>query len=118
MPRVKRGFKARRRRNRILNLAKGYRGAHGRLYRSAVEAVERGLCYAYRDRKQRKRAFRRLWIVRINAATRQHGLSYSKFINGLKQANVDLDRRVLAELAIADPAAFGDVVRLAQSAQS
>ena len=116
MPRVRRGFKARRRRNRILNLAKGYRGAHGRLYRSAVEAVERALCYAYRDRKQRKRAFRRLWIVRINAATRQHGLSYSRFINGLKHANVDLDRRVLAELAINDPAAFGDVVRVAQGA--
>lgn len=116
MPRVRRGFKARRRRNRVLKLAKGYRGAHGRLYRSAVEAVERALCYAYRDRKQRKRAFRRLWIVRINAATRQHGLSYSRFINGLKQANIDLDRRVLAELAISDPAAFGDVVRAAQGA--
>lgn len=116
MPRVRRGFKARRRRNRILNLAKGYRGGHGRLYRSAVEAVERALCYAYRDRKQRKRAFRRLWIVRINAATRLHDMSYSRFINGLKVANVDLDRRVLAELAINDPAAFGDVVRVAQGA--
>ena len=116
MPRVKRGFKARRRHNRILKMAKGYRGAHGRLYRSAVEAVERGLCYAYRDRKARKRAFRRLWIVRINAATRQHGLAYSRFIFGLKKAEIELDRRVLAELAIRDPEAFGDVVKAARAA--
>ena len=116
MPRVKRGYKARRRHNRILKLAKGYRGAHGRLYRSAVEAVARALCYAYRDRRQRKRAFRRLWIVRINAATRLHGLSYSRFINGLNKAGIELDRRVLAELAIADPAAFGKVVEAAQAA--
>jgi len=116
MPRVKRGFKARRRHNRVLKLAKGYRGAHGRLFRSAVEAVERGLCYAYRDRKQRKRAFRRLWIVRINAAVRNHGLSYSRFINGLKKAGIELDRRVLAELAINEPAAFADVVAAARAA--
>ena len=83
MSRVKRGYKARRRHNRILKLAKGYRGGHSRLFRSAVEAVERALCYAYRDRRQRKRAFRRLWIVRINAASRTHGLSYSRLINGL-----------------------------------
>lgn len=116
MPRVKRGFKARRRHNRVLKLARGYRGAHGRLFRSAVEAVERGLCYAYRDRKQRKRAFRRLWIVRINAATRSHGLSYSRFISGLRRAGIELDRRVLAELAINDPAAFADVVAAARAA--
>lgn len=116
MPRVKRGFKARRRHNRILKLAKGYRGAHGRLYRSAVEAVERALCYAYRDRKTRKRAFRRLWIVRINAAARQNGLSYSRFVHGLKKADVELDRRVLAELAIGDPAAFADVAKAARAA--
>jgi len=116
MPRVKRGFKARRRHNRILKLAKGYRGAHGRLYRSAVEAVERALCYAYRDRKARKRAFRRLWIVRINAAARQNGLSYSRFVHGLKKADVELDRRVLAELAIGDPAAFADVAKAARAA--
>ncbi len=116
MPRVKRGIKARRRHNRILKMAKGYRGSHSRLYRSAVEAVERGLCYAYRDRKARKRAFRRLWIVRINAATRQHGLAYSRFINGLKKAEIELDRRVLAELAIRDPEAFGDVVKAARAA--
>lgn len=116
MPRVKRGFKARRRHNRVLKLAKGYRGAHGRLFRSAVEAVERGLCYAYRDRKQRKRAFRRLWIVRINAATRQHGLSYSRFIDGMRKAGIELDRRVLAELAINEPRAFADVVDAARAA--
>ena len=114
MSRAKRGFKARRRHNRILKLAKGYRGAHGRLFRSAVEAVERGLCYAYRDRKQRKRAFRRLWIVRINAAVRPHGLSYSRFINGLKLANIELDRRVLADLATYDADAFAKVVSLAK----
>lgn len=116
MPRVKRGYKARRRHNRVLKLAKGYRGAHGRLYRSAVEAVERALCYAYRDRKQRKRAFRRLWIVRINAAVRNHGMSYSRFIHGLGKAGVELDRRVLAELAANEPAAFGKVVEVARGA--
>jgi large subunit ribosomal protein L20 len=116
MSRAKRGFKARRRHNRILKLAKGYRGSHSRLYRSAVEAVERGLCYAYRDRKQRKRAFRRLWIVRINAAARQHGLSYSRFIHGLMKAGIELDRKVLAELAIADPGAFAKVAGAARAA--
>ena len=115
MPRVKRGFKARRRHNRVLKLAKGYRGAHGRLFRSAVEAVERALCYAYRDRKQRKRAFRRLWIVRINAAVRPHELSYSRFMHGLKLASVELDRRALADLAVYDNAAFGQIVELAKS---
>jgi large subunit ribosomal protein L20 len=116
MPRVKRGFKARRRHNRILKLAKGYRGSHSRLFRSAVEAVHRALCYAYRDRKQRKRAFRRLWIVRINAAVRNHGLTYSRFINGMKKAGIELDRRVLAELAINEPTAFADVVAAARTA--
>ena len=110
MPRVRRGFKARRRHNRILKLAKGYRGAHGRLFRSAVEAVERALCYAYRDRKQRKRAFRRLWIVRINAAARQNGVSYSKLMHQLKVAGIELDRRVLADLAANDPTAFTSLV--------
>ena len=116
MSRVKRGYKARRRHNRILKLAKGYRGGHSRLFRSAVEAVERALCYAYRDRRQRKRAFRRLWIVRINAASRNHGLSYSRLINGLGRAGIELDRKVLAELAIADPQAFGAVVAQARAA--
>lgn len=110
MPRVRRGFKARRRHNRILKLAKGYRGAHGRLFRSAVEAVERALCYAYRDRKQRKRAFRRLWIIRINAAARQNGVSYSKLMHQLKGAGIELDRRVLADLAANDPTAFTSLV--------
>lgn len=116
MPRAKGGFKTRRRHNRILKLAKGYRGSHSRLFRSAKEAVERGLCYAFRDRKARKRAFRRLWIVRINAATRAHGLSYSRFVHGLAKANIGLDRRVLAELAISDPGAFGAVVQAARAA--
>ncbi len=116
MPRAKRGFKARRRHNRILKLAKGYRGAHSKLFRSAIEAVHRALCYAYRDRKQRKRAFRRLWIVRINAATRPHGVSYSRFVCGLRKANIELDRRVLADLAVHDPGAFGDVVSAARAA--
>jgi large subunit ribosomal protein L20 len=116
MPRAKGGFKTRRRHNRILKLAKGYRGSHSRLFRSAKEAVERGLCYAFRDRKARKRAFRRLWIVRINAATRLHGLTYSRFVHGLAKANIGLDRRVLAELAISDPAAFGAVVQAARAA--
>lgn len=116
MPRVKRGFKARRRHNRILKLAKGYRGAHSKLFRSAVEAVHRGLCYAYRDRKQRKRAFRRLWIVRINAAVRPYGMSYSTFIHGLKKANIDLDRRAIADLAVYDQAAFAQIVEMARAA--
>jgi len=116
MPRAKRGFKARRRHNRVLKLAKGYRGAHSKLFRSAVEAVQRGLCYAYRDRKQRKRAFRRLWIIRINAAVRPYGINYSSFINGLKKSNIALDRKVLADLAIYDQAAFAQLVETARSA--
>ena len=115
MPRAKRGFKARRRHNRILKLAKGYRGSHSKLFRSAIEAVHRGLCYAYRDRKQRKRAFRRLWIIRINAAVRPYGMSYSVFINGLKKAGIELDRRVLADLATYDQAAFAQVVETARA---
>ncbi|MAD60646.1 MAG: 50S ribosomal protein L20 [Myxococcales bacterium] len=115
MPRAKRGFKARRRHNRILKLAKGYRGSHSKLFRSAVEAVHRGLCYAYRDRKQRKRAFRRLWIIRINAAVRQYDMSYSVFINGLKKSDIDLDRRVLADLAVYDQAAFAQLVERARA---
>ena len=116
MARVKRGTTSHARHKKVLKLAKGYRGSHSRLFRSAVEAVERALCYAYRDRKARKRSFRRLWIVRINAAVRMHGLSYSRFIDGLRKAGIELDRRVLAELAISDPAAFGDVVKAAQAA--
>lgn len=115
MPRVKRGFKARHRRNRILKLAKGYRGARSKLFRSATEAVDRGLNYAFRDRRVRKRDFRALWIARINAAARENGLSYSRLIHGLKLAEVGLDRKIMAELAVTDPAAFTTVVDTAKA---
>ena len=115
MPRVKRGVAARKRKNRILKLAKGYRGGRGNLLKSAREAVERGWRYAYRDRKQRKRQFRALWIARINAAAREHDLSYSRMIHGLAQAGVEVDRKILAELAVQDPKAFGELARLAKS---
>ncbi|RYE98385.1 MAG: 50S ribosomal protein L20 [Oxalobacteraceae bacterium] len=114
MPRTKGGFKTRQRRKRVLKLAKGYWGARRKLYAVAKETVDRALAYAFSGRKQRKRQFRRLWIVRINAALSQKDLSYSRFIFGLKQARIDLDRRVLADLAIHDPAAFQKVVGLAQ----
>ncbi len=113
MPRVKRGTKTRRRHKKLLKLAKGNVGGRRRGYRQARETVEKGLVYAYRDRKVRKREFRSLWIVRINAAARLHGLSYSRFIEGLKKAGVDLDRKVLADLAVRDPGAFGDLTRIA-----
>ena len=111
--RVKRGFKARRRRKKVLKRAKGFRGGHSKLFRTAADTVDRALAFAFRDRKVRKRDFRRLWIARINAGARMNDLSYSKFIHGLKLANVDLDRKVLAELAVSDPAGFTQVVRLA-----
>ncbi|HSQ84267.1 MAG TPA: 50S ribosomal protein L20 [Desulfobacterales bacterium] len=111
--RVKRGFKARRRRKKVLKLAKGYRGGRSKLFRTATDAVDKALMYAYRDRKARKRDFRKLWIARINAATRMNNLSYSKFIHGLKLAGVELDRKVLAELAISDPTGFSQIARLA-----
>lgn len=110
MPRVKRGFKARRRRNKILKLAKGFRGGRSKLFRSAVEAVDRSHKYAYRDRKAKKRDFRSLWIVRINAAARENGLSYGRLIHGLKKAGIQLDRKVLAELAVSDPKGFSNIV--------
>lgn len=113
MSRVKRGFKARRRRNKVLKLARGYVGGRHRLFRTATEAVDRALAYAYRDRKARKRDFRRLWIARINAACRLQGLSYSKFIGGLKKAEIDLDRKVLSNMAILDPNAFNLVAKAA-----
>lgn len=113
--RVKRGFNARRRRNKVLKLAKGYRGARSKLFRTAANAVDKALVYAYRDRKVRKRDFRRLWIARINAAVRGHGLSYSRFINQLKQSNIALDRKVLAELAVSDPGAFSRIVQTSGS---
>jgi len=111
--RVKRGFKAKRRRKKILKLAKGHRGGRSKLFRTAADAVDKALMYAYRDRKARKRDFRKLWITRINAATRMNNLSYSKFIHGLKLAGINLDRKVLAELAISDPSGFAQIASLA-----
>jgi len=113
MPRVKRGFKARQRRNKVLKLAKGYRGARSKLFRSATEAVDRALNYAFRDRRVKKRDFRALWIIRINAAARINGITYSKLIHGLKLAKVEIDRKVLADLAVSDPAGFAKVAGLA-----
>ena len=115
MPRVKRGVAAHKRHKRILRQAKGYFGARRRLIKTAREAVERGWRYAYRDRKQRKREFRILWIARINAAVREHGLSYSRFMHGLSAAGVEVDRKSLAELAVSDPQAFADLAKLAKS---
>jgi large subunit ribosomal protein L20 len=111
--RVKRGFKARRRRKKVLKLAKGFRGGRSKLFRTATDSVDKALNYAYRDRKARKRDFRKLWIARINAGARMNNLSYSKFIHGLKLAEVDLDRKVLAELAVSDPEAFAQIANLA-----
>jgi large subunit ribosomal protein L20 len=113
MPRVTRGFKARRRRKKILKLAKGYRGGRHSLFRTATEAVDRALCYAYRDRRSKKRDFRRLWITRIAAAAKLNNTSYSKLMGGLKKADVELDRKVLANMAIMDPSGFAQVVKLA-----
>jgi large subunit ribosomal protein L20 len=113
MPRAKRGFKARRRRNRIRKEAKGFRGGRSKLWKAMVEAVHHAWRFATRDRRMRKRDFRRLWIVRINAAVRPHGLSYSKLIGNLNRKNVELDRKILADLAISDPAAFKKVVETA-----
>ena len=118
MPRVTRGFKARRRRNRVLKLAKGFRGGRSRLYKTATEAVDRALVYAYRDRRTKKRDFRRLWIARINAGARMNDMSYSKLMGGLKKANVDLDRKVLSNLAILDADAFTKVVQIAKEANA
>jgi len=115
MPRVKRGVAARKRKNRVLRQAKGYYGARSRLLKTAREAVEKGWKYAYRDRRQRKRQFRRLWIARINAAAREHDLSYSRMVHGLKEAGVEVDRKILAQLAVEDPKAFGDLAELAKS---
>ena len=114
MTRVKRGFKRAQRRKRMMKFAKGFYGAKSRLYRSAKEAVEKALGYAYRDRKVKKRDFRRLWIVRIGAASVQNGLSYSKFMGGLKKAQVNLDRKMLADLAVRNPEAFSKLVAMAK----
>jgi len=115
MPRVNRGTKARRRHKKVLKLAKGNVGGRRKQYRQARETVERGLTYAYRDRKVRKREFRGLWIVRINAAARLHGLSYSQFMHGLKEGGLGIDRKMLADLAVRDPAGFGQVAQLAKT---
>lgn len=112
--RVKRGSNRKDRRKKILNLAEGYWGGKSRLHRTAKIQVEKSLQYAYRDRKQKKRQFRRLWITRINAAARTNGMSYSTFISGLKEAGCELDRKVLADLAVRDPQAFGQLVELAK----
>ena len=112
MPRVKRGFKARRRRNKVLKLAKGYRGARSRLFKTATEAVDRALKYAYRDRRVRKREFRGLWIVRISAAAKNNGISYSRFMGALKKADISLDRKMLSEMAVRDPERFTSLVKL------
>ena len=115
MARVKRGNVARKRRKKILKLAKGFRGSHSKLFRTANQQVMKALRYAYRDRRNRKRDFRRLWITRINAAARMHGLSYSKLIGQLKKSDIELNRKMLAQMAVLDPDAFSKVVEVAQS---
>lgn len=116
MPRVKGGPKTRQRRKKRLKLAKGQYGAKSRLFRSATESVDKGQTYAYVERRKRKRNFRRLWIARISAAVRSHGLTYSRFMNALKKANVLLDRKVLSDMAIKDPAGFEKLAALAKHA--
>ncbi|MBN1684985.1 MAG: 50S ribosomal protein L20 [Gammaproteobacteria bacterium] len=116
MARVKRGVTAHKRHKKILKLAKGYYGARSKVYRAAKQQVIKSGQYAYRDRKQRKRQFRALWIIRINAAAREFGLSYSRFINGLKKAQIEVDRKVLADLAIFDKASFGKLAEAAKAA--
>ncbi|MGI6328806.1 MAG: 50S ribosomal protein L20 [Dethiobacteria bacterium] len=114
MPRVKNSVVTRKRRKKILKLAKGYFGAKSKLFRVANQQVLKSLSYAYRDRKGRKRDFRKLWIARINAAARNNGLSYSKFMGGLKKAGVEINRKLLADLAINDSTAFSELVKVAQ----
>jgi large subunit ribosomal protein L20 len=116
MPRAKRGFKKRNRREKVLKLAKGYWGARSHNYRTAKEAVEHALIYAYRDRRARKRDFRGLWIIRIKAAAKLNGLTYSRFIQGLKKLNIGLDRKVLAEMAVNAPQTFGRIAAKAKDA--
>ena len=116
MPRVKRSVHARKKRRKVLEQAKGYWGIKKSSYTYAKEQVEHSLVYAYRDRKARKRDFRRLWIIRINAGARTNGLSYNRFIAGLKAANIELDRKVLADLAISDPAKFSEIAEQAKAA--
>ncbi len=115
MPRVKRGVPAKKKKKRVLKAAKGYRAGRGKLYTIAIEAVDKGLAYAYRDRKNKKREIRRLWTARINAAARMNGITYSRFINGLMKAEIALDRKALAEIAVKDPAAFTRIAELAKA---
>jgi large subunit ribosomal protein L20 len=116
MPRVKRSVHARKKRRKVLDQASGYWGLKHSSYKRAKEQVEKSLVYAYRDRKTKKRTLRRLWIVRINAAARQHDLSYNQFVAGLKKAEIELDRKVLADLAVSDPEAFGAIAEQAKAA--
>ena len=116
MARVKRGVQARARHKKVLKQAKGYYGGKSRLHRVAKLQVEKSLCYAYRDRRNRKRDFRRLWIARINAASRQNGLPYSRFMHGLTQAGVELDRKILADIAVRDAVAFAQLAEVAKGA--
>jgi large subunit ribosomal protein L20 len=116
MPRVKRSVHARKKRRKVLGQARGYWGLKKSSYRYAKEQVDHSLTYAYRDRKAKKRTFRRLWIMRINAGARANGLSYNQFVAGMKKANIELDRKVLAELAVSDPQAFGALAEQAKSA--
>ena len=116
MARVKRGVTARARHKKVLKAAKGYYGARSRTYRAAVQAVTKAGQYAFRDRRQKKRQFRQLWIVRINAAARQNGLSYSKFVCGLKKASVEIDRKILANIAVTDKTTFTKLVEMAKGA--
>jgi large subunit ribosomal protein L20 len=115
MARVKRGVTAHARHRKVLDLAKGYRGRGGTAYRVAIEKVEKALRYAYRDRRNRKRDFRALWIQRINAGVREHGLTYSQFMHGIKLAGLDLDRKVLSDIAVREPDAFAAIVSTAQA---
>ena len=116
MPRVKRGVTARARHKKVLKAAKGYYGARSRVYRVAKQAVIKAGQYAYRDRRQKKRQFRSLWITRINAAARENGISYSRFMDGLNKANIEIDRKVLADIAVHDSEAFAELAKLAQAA--
>jgi len=115
MPKVSSNVARLKRKKKIMQAAKGARGGRSKLYKSAKETVERGLRYAYRDRRRKKRDFRQLWIVRINAAARTHDLSYSRFVSGLKKAGVEINRKLLADLAVRDPAAFGELAEVAKN---
>ncbi|MCI5970480.1 MAG: 50S ribosomal protein L20 [Clostridia bacterium] len=116
MARVKGALATRKRRKRVLKLAKGYRGAKSKLFRTAKQAVMKSLVYAYTGRKLRKRDFRKLWITRISAAAKMNGINYSRFMNGLKRANIDMNRKMLSEIAVADPKAFTELVEKAKAA--